>query len=125
MIDIDWKEIKEKYSNALEKYCKYFNIYYYEDFDTCFYEESEFKHNDGSCLILPVRKCYCDIEKFFDDNGVIITIDSAYMKQYWFVIETDQKIYNHEVDCYSSRQEAKEQAIKKAFEILEEQLKAR
>ena len=110
-MNINWQEIKEKYPNAFKLFVdfmgytkqKYFNGW-----------------NDWVKFNLELR-CYCDLEKFFDDNGIYIEI---------YINPIDKKTWNVSIDKYDiflisirSRQEAKEQAIIKGFEILEQQLK--
>jgi hypothetical protein len=70
--------------------------------------------------------CYCDLERFFDENGIIIEIGII---QEYKTFYSD--LYNHKFEnIYSgwcdkiwlSRDEAKEQAIYKAFGIMEASL---
>ena len=107
-----WQEIETNYPTA------------YKEFD---YTEAIF---DNHIIIISRDDynniCYCDLEKFFDDNGIIIEITywveendftwSIYRNQ--FMIE-DNIDLNHN----KTRDEAKLQAVKKAFEIKENQLK--
>ena len=64
--------------------------------------------------------CYCDLEKFFDDNGLEIEIYRNDFNNSWTFRITGQKFVIMPPEY--SRQQAKEQAIYKAFEILEEKL---
>ena len=65
--------------------------------------------------------CYCDVERFFDYNGIeIYVIVWRYKKEYRYFIETE----GGEIESivFKTRQEAKEKAILKAFEILEKRV---
>ncbi len=98
-MNIDWKLIKEKYQKSY-KDCIQFAIS----------SDDEFHFN-----------CFCDFEKFFDDNRVFIEI--IYKQNYEHdIVDWEFAICNNVIICgFKSRQEAKEQAIYKAFEILEYQ----
>lgn len=108
-MNINWNEIKEKYPKSFYKIVDYhFNIELIDDLD-------------NSNIFRDF--CYCDIEEFFDSQNYIIVID--YNTDNNFCID----IYQNEYCLYSSykilfenRIKAKEQAIYKAFEILEESL---
>jgi len=72
--------------------------------------------------------CYCDFEKFFDDNGIYIkTVPNDYNnKTFAFEIEKHKnedfgliKLFQSDY-IYIFRPEAKKQAIYKAFSIMEE-----
>lgn len=107
-MNIDWQEIKKKYPNIKEKFDMYFD---YEKLD-CDY-------------------CYCDIEKFFDDNEIIILPlyylsrnphDESWYDDWGFEIITKNGIKIRIMNL-KSRNESKLEAVKKAFEILEKKLK--
>lgn len=110
-MNIDWKSIKEKYPLAYERY-----EYWIVEESTCLNE---------------YESCYCDIESFFDQNGIEIFIEQ-------YIDDDDHKFYhfqilfnnvlqfswaNKQYFRTNSREEAKEAAIYKAFEILNEKLK--
>ncbi len=117
-----WEEIKINYPNAYKKFIiDFYKLEYYltDSFDL---NESHF--------------CYCDIEKWFDANGIIIIIDNdltyqqntGKVKLYgWIyrIIVIEQEINNEIRNWYEikTRPKAKLQAIPKAFEIMENQLK--
>ena len=118
-MNIDWQKIEEKYPKALNKFCEYKNVLFCKEMDTNFAIESEFKQKDGFCLLLPEEICYCDLEKFFDDNGIDFL--ELYVNQKDII--TKQHIWeNRDIDKNRIKQETKEEAILKAFEILEERL---
>lgn len=103
---VNWQEIKEEYPNGCEK----LNIWLSSNFR-------------GYAV---KYTCYCDLEKFFDDNGIIINYgkgNNNFKFSWWYNIRVNNQELEHiETDEYNSRQEAKQQAIYKAFEILEEKL---
>jgi hypothetical protein len=110
---IDWNKIKQKYPKS------YFKFLNYGDGKI---EEFEIHNNSFSKYGLPL--CYCDLEKFFDDNGIKIfilpyfaSISNEELQRYQILI-IDKK-YARNFDCYNLRIEAKAPAIYKAFEILE------
>jgi hypothetical protein len=103
-MNINWEIIKEKYPKGYVKY----RIYY------CGFESSLLTGNNTIC--------YCDLEKFFDDNEFIIEIINwTFLKEFMFYINWYGDSF--ESEKYNSRKECKEQAIYKAFEILENKLK--
>lgn len=126
-MNINWQSIKEKYSLAYEKYIDFL----YVNFGAG-YRLKEAFIND---LFLH-DYCYCDIESFFDENGIEIIINRNYITKkdivdlkyyeyswdYCIVIENERPfhIYNTSI---KTRSEAKEAASYKAFEILNNQLK--
>jgi hypothetical protein len=116
-MNIGWKEIKEKYPKAWGIFKKILDD-----------KLMGLKYDNDDDLIkrrIPhfIKLCYCDLEKFFDNNGIMILI--GHYLTYYVEIKRIEKygfltIYNG--GSYNSRQEAKEQAINKAFEILEGKL---
>lgn len=104
---IDWQKMKIDYPRAYEKFEKYYNII--EADDTIFITLSDEK-------IITNRTAYEDFEAFFDSVGIIIEIYRRLTYSDWVSNILDNKYF-------SSRNEAKEQAIFKAFEILNKELK--
>ena len=111
---IDLKEIKNKYPKGFEKL-----LFYHFDKDY----PDEINQESKKYMIDTI--CYCDIEKFFDDNGIIISIlyrnvISNNIDKWYFKMYDDYG--NDTSEGCKTRSEAKEQAIYKAFKILEERL---
>jgi hypothetical protein len=119
-MNIDWNLIKRKYPKAYEKFLK------------------TDKYNYGFGFFIPKDICFCDIEKFFDSLGIITeivycskTFQNIYDDPCWYYIIQKKDMITNEFKgfveiiekYYFTRQEAKEQAILKAFEILENKLK--
>ena len=130
-MNIDFKEIEEKYPKGYNKFVlfmankKFANAIKAKVLDIWFAKQIF---------------CYCDFEKFFDDNGIIILIRdidkelynfefvikykklSIYGKNKYYVIK---RYYQFENEKFKEqkRDEVKEKAIPKAFEILEQQIK--
>lgn len=113
-MNIDWKMIKEKYTNALKIYITYLIKNKNLQGNNNFVEVCVFK------MLLENKYCYCDLEKFFDDNG--IELDEIYMKMKKFLINKNEILSGHVLSNYRNlniiKLEAKQQAILKAFEIL-------
>ena len=121
-MNIDWNEIKEKYPNKFNLLTHYLLVKIIpadriiinsenELVYTLYYPEFDF----------PI--CYCNIEKFFKDNDIEINIMKLYIDgEYVINIFTCDGI-NNDFRKYKKDDKAKEQAIYKAFEILEQQLK--
>ncbi len=110
-----WEEIKEKYPKAFEKFLEY-EKYVYDghnfSYDMRFFASSSI-----------VYVCYCDVEKWFDDIGIIIEI-VIYEKGFNFrIYNNDYKLWIIKDWRVYTRQKAKLEAVKKAFEIKENQLK--
>jgi hypothetical protein len=113
-MNIDWEKIKEKYTKAFSLFEKT-NAFIHNKIILGIDDDE----NTGACY-----PCYCDLEKFFYNNGMIITIN--YVEDYKFFIF---KIYNMNNDFinyssvfeYQSRhlEKIENQAILKAFEIFE------
>jgi hypothetical protein len=119
-MNIDWNKIKKEYPKSFDKCIEYLNKKYGGDnfYQVIFIKEKEIYFQvEGSD---PIYLCYCDIEKFFDDIGIIINIahNLLYLRYDYIIYSLSSKL-----DTISGnenfRQEAKEQAIYKAFEILE------
>ena len=119
-MNINWKEIKEKYPKGYEKLVKHLEKFYSD-----FYGEyrkisiDETLHIESSCDHDYRDICYCDLEKFFDEHGIIINVfyDNNYFEKYIKIdVNNYRKIYRNVLD---NRNEAKLKAVKKAFEILE------
>ena len=89
-----WEGIKEKYPDAGQRYFNYIN------------KKEKFA----------IGSCYCDIENFFDNNGIIIQTGNSLEDDWWYCFSTH---YAENGEGYKTRDEAKEQAILKAFEILQ------
>lgn len=112
-MQIDWNKIKKEYPKSYNKFMNDNNLTLYNMGNNEFYP---FGENDEDI-------CYCDLEKFFDDNGIINEINYWHKDCYNFTItnyKTNRILYEEQVGKIQSRQEAKLQAIYKAFEIMEE-----
>jgi hypothetical protein len=101
-MNINWKLIKKKYLKSYEKFI-------------------------GKVVKGLIKICYCDIEKFFDDNEIYIEI--IYYNPY--IIKKDKMFFyrinfkNYFIRSssdYKTRDKVKENAIIKVFEILEKKL---
>jgi hypothetical protein len=105
-MDIDWGFIKVKYKKSYKIFLKFLKK-----------EKPSFGfltlQNDISAFV-----CYCNLEAFFDDNKIRIYIlpwlEGKSQKKCWIKIEE-----YWESEKINSRQEAKEKAILKSFEIME------
>jgi hypothetical protein len=66
--------------------------------------------------------CDCDLEEFFDNQEIYIEVEYEFTNSFSWSIQ-----YDHHVDFSErnliSRKEAKNEAIEKAFEILENKIK--
>lgn len=105
---IDWNSIKEKYPKSIKNLMRWISI----------------KNQDGNKIIINFSQlCYCDIEKFFDEKGIMIIIDLRLGGWIYFIATLDDNNNNknskYERDL-NSRNEAKEKAIYAAFQILED-----
>jgi hypothetical protein len=126
-MNIDWKKIKEKYPKGYFEFIKIL-FYWIElknineiDLDD---EYGQFIEIHSGTIIPFEEICYCDLEKFFDDNGVIIDIGYCYEPEpiYFYVdiyFKNNYKYASYDI-LYRTRTEAKEKAIPIAFEILEQ-----
>lgn len=113
-MNIDWQKIEEKYPMSYHKFIKQYD----EIYDNGLLKvvktiNAEENINDDVC--------FCDFEKFFDENGIIIEIINwKYKKEYMFYINFPDGSF--ESGKYNSRQETKIEAVYKAFEIMEGQI---
>lgn len=104
-MNIDFNLIREKYTKGYKGFVEYY------------------KKNNPDCT----EVCYCDIEKFFDDNGVIIDVFSCFSLQGYKSIKYEIKnkklelLYNMTYVNDLDKLQAKIQAIYKAFEIMEKE----
>jgi hypothetical protein len=136
-MNINWEEIVKKYPKSIKKFEEK-----YSDFKTdCKYisglnlafsisNSGIYQYDTALC---PSRKIGFDIfyilcEKFFDENDVIIEIDYYHESKWWGfdIIHEEKLIYSHVIetdDFFDTRDEAKEHALLKAFEIMEGQIK--
>ena len=126
---INWEEIKEKYPKSFKMFCKNCIDINVPDIYVKFSNKAKDYINYANEQI-----CYCDLEKFFDDNGIIICVgylrSNKLNKDVWHYqisYKSRNKIKTYYVNNdtrikYTNKDEAKQQAILKAFEILEEQL---
>lgn len=136
-MNINWNEIKEKYPKSYNK-AIFANASYWET-ET---QKITKQHEQDVIDYL----CYCSLENFFDKNSIEIFIKKLYKTnhkktwlkegnyRYWILIHKKINVENitHKINikseiitsqrCYASRNESKEQAILKSFEILEKQL---
>lgn len=112
-MNINWQEIKEKYLNGYKQFC----MHYY-GWDNGTYESCNHLIND----YYEFNPCYCDLEKFFDDNGIIINYEKMnddFEYSWYYNIRVNNEEFEEEPEEFENRQKAKQQAIYKAFEILE------
>ncbi len=104
-INIDWELIRKEYPKTYNK------LFLYKDLQRKDY------------LINKYYTCYCDLEKFFDDNEIIIEIEAIWDKFTHFarysseITSKNTKIVTS--DNVENRDIAKKQAILKAFEMME------
>ena len=119
-MNIDFNLIKQKYPKSLKLFIAFLIKNKNLKGDNNFIEICVFK------MLLKNQICYCDLERFFDDNGIIIDIiyDSD-ENNFWYTIHRNQfNIFDshHDIHEHYPRKEAKQQSIYKAFEILEKKL---
>jgi hypothetical protein len=114
---IDYDKIKRKRPQAFDLFLKNNPEIRFED--NAFWDY----HNN---IIFP---CYCDFEQFFDEQKIIILylIWQDYKGAFKFykidIIDKDDLTYLNAIKTKTFEiKEAKEQAIYKAFEILEKKL---
>jgi hypothetical protein len=103
-----WNKIQEKYPEALKEWCKYYNqdfMVYYTNAIVEYFSRME------TCELIG------KIEDFFDSRGIYIESEVLGVEDYQFLVWSGRKIW--QIERYESRQEAREAAIEKAFEILE------
>jgi hypothetical protein len=117
-MNIDWNKIKKEYPKGYDLFLKSGIAIENCDNELQKAEYNKFGHIE--------ELCYCDIEKFFDDNGVIIIINKlvGWNKGWSYNVRMINKSNFHlktyaKCNYIKTRDEAKEQAIYKAFEILE------
>jgi hypothetical protein len=101
------KKICDKYPNVFEKM------------------EDKFLQIPYSMVVKSV--CYCDLEDFFKENGIIINVilcksNQGYLSGRYELFDTKLTMLYNLTIVKGSKQEAKEQAILKASELLEEKL---
>ena len=114
-----WGKIKDKYHNQTinnEKHCQtsitVFDNKYNKD-----YKVIELNDVDS----IPFSMLYGLLEDFFEENGIIISIG-------WSLTNAEPFVYYYHIyreiksDYYRTKDEAKQQAILKACEILEGKL---
>lgn len=111
-MNIDWNEIKDKYPEFFEKFKKFIT---------------------GTFGITKIIEevCYCDIERFFDDNGIHLNINCLFefgqINYEYSILFKKGNLYQNDYSITytcNTRDEAKKQAIEKSFEILEDKLNA-
>jgi hypothetical protein len=128
MFDVKfWEEIKTDFPKGYEIFCNETGYKLYNVGNNEFYM---FKENDADL-------CYCDLEAYFDGLGINIEIikfrmnpkifetDNPFFKEYDFLILNKNVLFSgklHDIEV-NSTEEAKLAAVKKAFEIREDQLK--
>jgi hypothetical protein len=121
-MNINWNLVEEKYPELFSKIIKWF----------CGLDDDK-NWDDLDKLSFENYCCYCYIEKFFRENGIIIDIFYNQIDRklisgnYTFQIhiiksKVKHKIYTNK-DAYNICDEAKEQAVLKSFEIMEGQTK--
>lgn len=113
-MQIDWNKIKKE---CPESYNKYLNFIFNKNIIKYILNDEDLEKNIEDLI---EESCYCDLEKFFDDNMVIIVIEFDYNNFEYRIDNFNNEPYYKPVNSSKSRQEAKEQAIYKAFEIMEQ-----
>lgn len=111
-MNLDWNKIKEKYPKVYLAFQKY----RYGTLKHIVYNipKKQYIKFETEC-------CYCDIEKFFQENNIIITINyHDYDKNFYYIIyfKTSSFQAGHDIDI----NKVKEEAIYKAFKFLEVKL---
>lgn len=133
-MNINWILIKEKYPKAINKFLYYisfidfnssfrwFEIMQNKEYNFILYYNGE---NEASKFEMSFEMLYGIIEKFFDEQGIIITSFFDYKDK-----KFNYEIYLYEIEnnitsgteYYFNRDEAKKEVIYLAFEILEDKL---
>jgi hypothetical protein len=113
-MNIDFNLIQKKYPKGYSKFIDFLR------YNNCImYCDYTIRYKDVSIGFLFI---YALLEKFFDDNGIMININ--YLGGwFWYKLEplADWKgILDWNKEGIKTRDGAKEQAIYKAFEIMEE-----
>jgi hypothetical protein len=98
-----WQWLRDKYPGAYEKWC-------------LFYKKYTFKN-----------AYYYDLEKFFDAQGIILFIEPEFyfnkiLKSLAYIFRIIQENNIMVSKQYDNRTQAQLEAVKKAFEILNQQL---
>jgi hypothetical protein len=121
---MNFQEIKNKYPLAYNKLVSEYEKDIYKDF--------QIKNNYSDKRIFEIKEhdmqddiCNCDLTRFFDEQGIIISIDYDRDNE-WFTFGIDFKLYNEKLyvgyEAIKTRPEAEEKAFMKGFEILEEKI---
>ena len=112
-------------------YCVYLNgtlltfcFNYYNEFVECktCWEQSDF---EGENQEVPFNMMYGLLEDFFMDNGIVIYFERDLLHSGWYPcidVPKDKDLNYVDATLYKNKNEAKEQAILKASEILEGRL---
>ncbi|RPJ58240.1 MAG: hypothetical protein EHM12_08125 [Dehalococcoidia bacterium] len=117
-----WTEIKEKNPLAFEEFLGKNNFLYIEKMEFGLAKKSEFEHKDGTILVLPEKVCFCELVYYFDSLGIIIVTD--YQTDAVGLIHYCFKINDvYYLQSILDRQLAELEAVKRAFDIREKQLK--
>ena len=102
-----WQEIKRNNPKAYRKFVLHGNID----------NDNNFRKYESGIMNL----CYCDIEKFFDEQGIIITITKLLNKESWnYYIDLENPVNEFIGRLLFNSSEAKLEAVRKSFEILNE-----
>lgn len=129
-MNIDWQEVKNKFPIAFRKFLESYTCCDVEAYYDCNKNFHVKKYNENSGQF-ELDVCYCDLEDFFDNNGIRINIFNNYSGENWEVVILKKEYGSITNNLYwsckyqnnkglNSRQKAKEAAIPKAFETLDE-----
>jgi hypothetical protein len=114
-LNIDWDKIKNECPKAYKLFLKYKGLL---DINVLLKKRS-LKHMTEVKLI-NCNSCFCDIVDFFDEHDIIIELHYLGGWYFWHCNKAaDWKGYYAKSEKGQKRNEARLQAIYKAFEILE------
>jgi len=120
---INWKEIKEKYPKTYNLFLMYFHL---KEYITGRTPKKDFlwSHTVKKITVFFEDVCYCDLEKFFRNNMIIITyhysINGNGFKCFIYNRQNNYEFYS--TNIYIDKEDSENEAIKNAFEIKEEEL---
>jgi len=121
-MNINWKDIKEKYINSYILFLKH-RVWFIE-WHNDFTGKLELHKIINFSTREHIRVCYCDLEKFFRNNMIIITyhysINGNGFKCFIYNRQNNYEFYS--TNIYIDKEDSENEAILKAFEIKEEEL---
>lgn len=115
---MNWTEIKEKYPKAFNNLIEIWNIKTYKC--TEFELISNNAVDNKSCNIIVNDR---DLYYFFDNNEILISVANNGKESWFWDVENYKSILASWEESSNTRIEAEQTAFKKAFELLEKQLK--